>query len=71
MCDINKCKKGVVNYYRWLSTFAFPMGRQKLESRTSAETGNDSPYLEHITHQIKNHLKLEIMLEIFKLQELV
>jgi hypothetical protein len=46
-----------------LSTFAFPMGRQKLESRTSAETGNDSPYLEHITHQINYHLKLEIMLK--------
>jgi hypothetical protein len=49
------------------------MGRQKLESRTSAETGNDSPYLEHITHQTseKYHLKLEIMLKIFKLQQLI
>lgn len=30
-------------------TLAFPIGRQKLESRTSAETGNDSPYLQHRT----------------------
>ena len=35
------------------------MGRQKLESRTSAETGNDSPYLEDIIHEIKYILKLE------------
>lgn len=27
-------------------TLAFPIGRQKLESRTSAETGKDSPYLD-------------------------
>lgn len=26
-------------------TLAFPIGRQKLESRASAETGNNSPYL--------------------------
>jgi hypothetical protein len=46
------------------------MGRQKLESRTSEETGNDSPYLEHITHQTleKYHLKLEIMLKLENLQ---
>ena len=37
------------------------MGRQKLESRTSAETGNDSPYLEDIIHQIKYFLKQELM----------
>ena len=34
-------------------TLAFPTGRQKLESRASAETGNDSPYLKN-----KIHIKL-------------
>lgn len=30
-----------------IHTLALPIGRQKLESSTSAETGNDSPYLEN------------------------
>jgi len=47
------------------------MGGQKQESRTSAETVNDSPYLQHISSQIKYRLKLEIMLEIFKFQQLI
>ena len=40
-------------------TLAFPIGRQKLESRTSSETGNDSPYLKQkdyirVTSDVKN-----------------
>lgn len=33
-------------------TLAFPKGSVKLESKTSADTGKDSPYLAHTGHTI-------------------